>query len=187
MSIVVAVRKDDVTAIAADTLTIFGDQQRTPTSNARSRKVMRLGSAVIGATGWGVYDDILAHYLRDRPAPELTSSRSIFAFFLDLWKALHDNYPFVNDQSTGKDSPFGDLDSTFLVGHDAGIHKVAGDLGVTAFMQYHAIGSGSEYALGAMQTLYDEPLSAEHIARRAVAAACEFDVYCGGEIDVLIV
>ncbi|MEM7229972.1 MAG: hypothetical protein AAF432_14280 [Planctomycetota bacterium] len=187
MSVVVAVRKNGKTVLAADSLTTFGDSEMTPGINARSAKISRIGNAVVGSTGWGVYDDILAHYLRDRDAPDLSTAQSIFAFFLEFWKALHDAYPFVNDQAGGKDTPFGDLDSTFLVGSALGIFKVSSDLGVTPFERYYAVGSGSEYALGALYESYDGLGESDLIARGAVSAACAFDVHCGGDIDVLSV
>ena len=55
---------------------------------------------------------------------------------------------------------------------------------VSRFEQYYAIGSGAEYALGALYNLYEWEQSAEIIARGAVETAIAFDVYCGGEINV---
>jgi len=79
--------------------------------------------------------------------------------------------------------PFAKLESTFLLVNESGIYRVAGDMDVTQFQQYSAIGSGSYYALGALRVLYDQPLSAEQIGRRAVQVGIDFDVYCGGRID----
>jgi ATP-dependent protease HslVU (ClpYQ) peptidase subunit len=184
MSIIVAVRKHDQIVMAADTLTCFGDAQRIPASNATTPKLQRLGDALVGASGWGVYDRILDAHLAERPVPDLGSERAIFAFFLDLWRALHDRFNFVNDQAQSKDSPFGDLDSSFLVASRAGMFKVSSDLDVSRFERYYAIGSGAEYALGAMHACYDDLPTAEDIARRGVEAAIAFDVYCDGEITV---
>jgi acyl-CoA thioesterase YciA len=62
-------------------------------------------------------------------------------------------------------------------------HVLAGDKDVTQFQQYSAIGSGSYYALGALRVLYDQPLSAEQIGRRAVQVGIDLDVCCGRRID----
>ena len=40
------------------------------------------------------------------------------------------------------------------------------------------------YALGAMYQIYDQDADAAELARRAVETAIEFDIYCGGEIDL---
>ncbi|MHC5115016.1 MAG: hypothetical protein ACYTGP_11385 [Planctomycetota bacterium] len=185
MSVIVAVRKFDTTVIAADSLTCFGDSQRVPQANAVTPKVRRIGTSLVGASGWAVYDSIITDFLADRPPPDLTTPEAIFSFFMVLWRAMHDNYSFVNDQAQSKDSPFGDLDSTFLIANRGGIFKVSPDMDVSGFQQYYAIGSGSEYALGAMHHLYETDQSAEVIARKAVDTATQFDLYCGGAINVM--
>ncbi len=182
MSIVVAVRKNGRTVIAADSLTSFGDSQRIPSANSTTAKVQRVGDSLMGSTGWAVYDNILDSFLATRPGPDLSFERPIFEFFLDLWKALHERYTFVNDQPHEKDSPFGDLDSSFLIASQNGIFKVSHDLDVCRFEQYYAIGSGSEYALGALYNLYELSQNPDEIAQRAVHTAMQFDVHCGGEI-----
>lgn len=185
MSIIAAVRKNDQTFLAADTLTCFGDSHRVPQSNAITPKIRRIGGVVVGGSGWGVYDRILDAHLAEQPDPPLSNEPEIFAFFMDLWRVMHDKYSFVNDQAGSKDSPFGDLDSSFLVGSPHGIYKVSPDMDVSRFDQYYAIGSGAEYALGALYNLYEWEESGEIIARSAVESAIAFDVYCGGEITVM--
>lgn len=185
MSVVVAVHKNDSIVMAADTLTCFADDEQIPQDNSRSVKIVRIGRSIIGGAGWGVYDDIFNDFLADRHPPELGSERAIFQFFLDLWKALHEKYTFVNDQAGNKDSPFGDLDSSFLIVNATGVYRVCSDLSVSRFNQYHAVGSGSPYALGAMQALFDTDMDGRQIAERAVRAAMAFNVYCGGAVDVL--
>lgn len=54
----------------------------------------------------------------------------------------------------------------------------------------YAVGSGSAYALGAMQGLNSRDLAARGAyeqARRAVFVASRYDQYTGGEIDVLTI
>ncbi|MBT4076738.1 MAG: MFS transporter, partial [Gammaproteobacteria bacterium] len=46
---------------------------------------------------------------------------------------------------------------------------------VDEYTQYWAIGSGAEYALGAMFTVYDQLDSAEQIALAGVKAGAKFD------------
>ncbi|MHC4141362.1 MAG: hypothetical protein ACYSUF_05580, partial [Planctomycetota bacterium] len=108
MSIVVAVKKNDRIVMAADSLNVFG-QERIPTDNAKATKIRRIGSALMAVTGWSVYANILDDLLADVKTPPLGDEKEIFAFFLDLWRELHERYPFVNDQPHHKDSPFGDL------------------------------------------------------------------------------
>jgi len=186
MSIILAVSRNGRTVMGADTLTCFGESQRVPAANLSTVKIRRLGSSIIGSSGWGVYDCILHDYLGDR-VPDLEDERRIFAFFVELWKVMHDRYSLVNDQAQAKDSPFGDLDSSFLIANRNGIYKVSPDMDVSRFDQYFAIGSGADYALGALHALYPTVEDAEELARRALETASDFDVYCGGEAAVLAV
>ena len=184
MSIAVAVRKKGKTVVAADTQENFGDRKVLRT-NHRSAKIMKVGSSYVAQSGWGLYENILGDYVARVGAPRLRNQREIFTFFIKLWKQLHQKYSFVNDQVEQEDkSPFADLDSSFLVVNRAGIFQVSGNMSVTEFKEYYAIGSGAPYALGALHALYVQGLAAEDIARRACAAAMDFDVFCGGELDV---
>ena len=47
-----------------------------------------------------------------------------------------------------------------------------------------AIGSGGNYALAAARALYDQPLDAETIARKAMGIAAEICVYTNGNLTV---
>lgn len=184
MSIAVAVRTAEHIVLATDSKRTFGGGA-VPAENLRDVKLRRVGGAYVATTGWGVYTNILEDYLRGGRSPRLTDSASIFAFFRNFWKALHQRYAFVNDQCSEADSPFGDLDASFLVAAETGIFYVACDMSVTEFDQYYAVGSGAGYALGAMHALYNARSDAERVARGAVAAASALDIYCGGDVNLV--
>jgi ATP-dependent HslUV protease subunit HslV len=184
MSIAVAVRTGNDIVLATDSKRTFGGNAVSE-SNLRDVKLRRVGDAYLATTGWGVYANILDDYLRITKNPRLSDSRQIFTFFRGFWKALHQRYAFVNDQCTESDSPFGDLDASFLIVSKSGIFYVACDMSVTEFQQYYAVGSGATYALGAMHALYTPSGRAEAIARKAVAAASSLDIYCGGEVNLV--
>ncbi len=184
MSVAVAVRKGRTIAIGADSQESFGDR-RVLRPDHTSSKIMKVGSSFLGQTGWGLYENILGDYLAKVGTPRLRNEVEIFAFFNRLWKRMRRDYSFVNDQSVGEDkSPFADLDAAFLVVNANGIFHVTGQMSVTRFARFDAIGSGGAYALGALHAIYEGRLRAEQLARRACAAAVHFDVSCGGESDV---
>ena len=142
----------------------------------------------MAATGWTLYSNILADVLgRRRAVPRLDGEVNIFKFFTRLWEDLHERYNFVKDQADDADSPFGSLDSTFLVVCARGIFGVASDLSVLRYERYFAIGSGAPIALGAVHALYDSERDAEAIAHSAVLAAIDHDVYCGLPVHVATV
>ncbi len=182
MSVIAAVRKGHHIAIAADTQDNFGDL-RPPAANHEAMKLREIGGAILGSSGWALYDDILEHYLNKRRRFSLKDRGSIFAFFVQFWKDLRKQYPFVNDQP-GKESetPFANLDATFLVASPGGIFLISSNMSVSEFRQYYAIGSGGDYAIGAMHALYGDVPDPATIAQRAVQAAMDYDACCGGRV-----
>jgi ATP-dependent HslUV protease subunit HslV len=179
MSIAVAVKSKGRIVIACDSKRTFGSGQVTE-ANLADVKVRKAGAAYLATTGWGLYSNILDDYLAGRRSVRLTDQNSIFSFFRVFWKDLHERYSFVNDQRQDDESPFGDLDASFLIASSRGIFSVACDMSVTEFAQYYAIGSGAPYALGALHALYHEGVDPEIAARKAVSAATALDIYCGG-------
>jgi ATP-dependent protease HslVU (ClpYQ) peptidase subunit len=181
MSVAVAVQKNRELVLATDTQSTFGTT-RVPSNMNVSTKVRKIGSSYLATTGWGLYEDVLDDFLAKRKIRKLTDRKSIFHFYQKLWKDLHSVYSFVNDQCGNKDeTPFGHLDSSFLVTNRNGIFYVAPDMSVTQFSRFFAIGSGGLYSLGALHGLYDGGKSARELAGKAVEAAIAFCAYCGGE------
>ena len=185
MSIVVAVAKSDRVVMASDVQSNFGSR-KVPPDNQRSRKIRRVGGSLLGRTGWSVYENILDDlFARRDEEPDLGDAQAVFRFFTALWKELHSRYAFVNDQSGRKNSPFGDLGGSFLVANRAGIHYVSRNTGVSRFEKYFAIGSGADFALGALHQLYDREPDPEAVARSAVETASALNAHCGAGIDLL--
>lgn len=183
MSIAVAVKSQNRIVIACDTKRTFGSGE-VPESNLTDVKVREVGAAYLAITGWGLYSNILDDYLRTRRNVRLADQASIFSFFRVFWKDLHERYSLVSDQRHDDESPFGDLDASFLIANRNGIFSVACDMSVTHFEQYYAIGSGAPYGLGAMHTLYRESADPLALARKGVEAAIALDLYCGGAVTV---
>ncbi len=185
MTIIAAVRKGDLIVVASDSQTNW-DTHREHTDNVIWPKVRRFGSTLIGSAGWAVYDNILEHYIDSlEELPAFEGEREIFEFFCDLRLQMKEEYGFVNDQcDERKDSPFSDLDATFLLANPHGIFGVTSQMSVARYKKYHAIGGGSDYAVGALHTLYEDVEDPEELARRAVQTAIHFDIYCGGDIDL---
>lgn len=185
MSIVVAVRKKNRMAMACDTLQCFGSMKQYD-DNVDSPKIRRIGSSLVGCTGWGVYDNILLDYVARKRPPELKDVATVYRYFLGLWKKLREGeYGFVKEQRNDDDSPFVDLDASFLILNRHGIFRVGSDIGVLPCRHYWAIGSGSAYAFGALHTVFDSTNDPGKLAETAVRTAMHFDDACGGEAIVM--
>lgn len=183
MTIAVAVSKGGRTVIAADSLVNFGGQ-RFPVENCRFSKIYRLGDSLLAWAGWSLYTEMLDAYLEATPPPTLYSEAEVFSFFVRFWKALRSDFTLLSS-GRERDHPFADLDSVFLLVNKAGIFRVAGDLDVTLFQQYSAVGTGSKYALGALRVMYDNMDDPAEMASRAVQVGIDFDVHCGGSVDLV--
>jgi ATP-dependent HslUV protease subunit HslV len=183
MSVVIAVQKGPTIAIACDSI-LHSGSRREAEDNVVSPKIRRFGQSYVASTGWSVYDNVMVDYLSRRAAPAFRDEVGIYRFFLTLWKALRRDYGLVNEQCHEDKSPFGDLDSSFLIVNRNGIFGVDVDMSVLRYRKYHAIGSGSEYAMGAVHALYDHERDAQTIARRAADAAVFFEKSCGGAVQV---
>lgn len=180
MSTIVAVEKYGHTVLACDTLTSCGSMACV--NSAGLPKVTRVGTSFIGSTGFSVYKNVLDHYLAGRRAPTLKDERAVLDFFVRFWRALHEDYHFVNDQARSDDpSPFADLDAEFLVVNRYGIFQVQDILGVTRYERYCAIGSGASHAEGALEVLMAQETTAHETAREGVRVAMKFDRATGGE------
>ncbi len=186
MSIIVAVEKASELVMAADTQENFGEHA-VPSMLRKAEKFRPVGDALVGCAGWAVYDNLLDDYLPRQKKVNLGSSKAIFSFFLDFWQALREDYSLVNPQPAVDEeegTPFGELDSDFLIVHQSGLYHVSSQLAVVRFDRFAAIGSGSDYAAGALYALYDSELDAETLARRAVETAMAFRPDCGGEVHL---
>jgi ATP-dependent HslUV protease, peptidase subunit HslV len=183
MTVAVAVRKGGRTVLAADSLVNFGGQ-RFRAENCTFHKIKRVGDSFLVWAGWSLYAELLNAHLERHPPPALRSEAEVFTFFVQFWRAMRDDYTFMHRAAPSVEHPFADLDSVFLLANQAGIFRVASDMDVTLFEQYSAIGSGSKYALGALQVLYEQLEDPAEIARRAAQVGIDSDVYCGGPIDL---
>ena len=185
MSIIVAVRKKERIVLAADTLSVFGSNSPT-VANHSAKKLRRVGSSIMGSTGWALYANILDDYLASKEEePVLLSEPDVFRFFLELWQAMKEHYSFVNDQCADDDSPFANLDASFVVANQDAIFHIGSNLSITRFEQYTAVGCAADYALGALFATYEHEDDPEALARKAVSASMALDIHCGGDVDVM--
>ena len=185
MSIIVAVEKNGKKCIAENSLTLVGSRI---IHESKCSGVNRYWDSLIGVTGWQVYHNILASFAETHDPMPLDNQLNVFKMVCELWRFAKEELQFVNDQ--GDDSsqgPFADLDCSMIIANQSGIYKVYSELEVDEVRKYVAIGSGQEYAYGALSVLYDTAASAEEIAKESAKVAIHWDQSCPGETRVLTV
>jgi ATP-dependent HslUV protease subunit HslV len=163
MSTVVVVKKGGKVCIAADSLTSFGDLRMGADYEASHDKILMHDDSYLGIVGSAAHQLVMESIFRqDEIKVDFSSRLAVFETFRLLHPILKDKY-FLN----AKDEDDDPYESTQI-----GVHSLRE---VCEYKKFWAIGSGSEYALGAMYAVYDMLESAEEIAKAGVMAGAEFN------------
>lgn len=179
MSTVVVAKKDGKVCIAADSLTSFGDLRLSSVYDAAHDKVLRYDENYLGIVGSAAHQLVLESVFASKKVVDkkieidFSSRLAIFESFLALHPLLKEKY-FLNAKDED-DDPYESTQIDALIANPFGIFGVHSLREVTEYNKFWAIGSGAEYALGAMFAVYDSAASAEAIAQAGVAAGAEFN------------
>jgi len=185
MTTIVAVRKNGIVAMAADTLTTFGNT-RLPAAMDRSHdKILHIGNSHVGVCGSAAHHLVLANLLGKSPEVQLNSKEAIFETFRKLHPVLKEEC-FLNPKEDEED-PYESSQITALIINASGLYGIFSMREVFEYTQYWAIGSGHEFALGAMQHAYSRLDNATDIARAGVEAGIAFDKNSEGPITLYTV
>jgi ATP-dependent HslUV protease, peptidase subunit HslV len=176
MGIVLAVKKNGVTCIAADSMYVVGGSTKlTGDQVVNSEKIVEWGSSYIGITDHPVWPLVLKNYIvQSKQKPSLQSREEIFDELLKMHQALKDKYYLVTE-GEDDDDEFESSRFESLIINSNGIFKTYHLRSIQQFIHFAAIGSGSSYALGALHALYDRLDSAEEIAKAVLNIVVEFD------------
>lgn len=175
MGIVLAVKKRGTICIASDTMTISGgSRKQTAEHVCNPEKIVKWRASYIGVAAHPIWPLILSSYFKhEKRGPSLESKDEIFDELLKLHKVLKVKYhltPYEDEEDSFESSRF-----ESLIVNPHGIFKTYALRSVQQFIQFAAIGSGAQYALGALHALYNRLDSAEDIAKAALSAVVEFD------------
>lgn len=174
MSTIVAVRKRNRACIAADTLTTFGETRQSSTYEQHEDKIHRFEDNYIGIVGSAAHHIVLQSVLEnDTQGYTFDDRMAIFESFRKLHPILKEKY-FLNPKDDEED-PYESMHIDALIVNPSGVFGVFSLREVFEYSRFWAVGSGAEFALGAMYAVYDRIEGAEEIARIGVAAGAEFN------------
>lgn len=175
MTTIVAVKKNGFAAIAADTLTSWGNVTESAVHVTNHQKIVAYENNYFGITGSSAFKVIFEHWLSSTTnKPNFDSVQNIFSSWLEFHELLKSDY-FVREYEDEKD-PFESSRVNLLIANPYGIFAVGALRTVIEYNTFTAFGSGFDISLGAMRALYDnETESAESVATRAIEIAAEFD------------
>jgi ATP-dependent protease HslVU (ClpYQ) peptidase subunit len=189
MTTIVGIQGDGFALLATDSrISSFdekGDVYQYTTLGAGSSKLATNGKYLVGAAG-DVRAINLLHHAFHPPvcAPSLRGKRLdtfITTKFIPALTKLFDEHGYTTSED--KRSHKAEHDSTIVVAINATIYIIEGDYSWTSDTTgLYSAGTGSSYALGALQALTHKnttPQQAKTIALKALNIAAKYDPYTG--------
>jgi ATP-dependent protease HslVU (ClpYQ) peptidase subunit len=173
MTTIVLVRKGGSAVIAADSLTTFGTTRLAPAYDRSPEKIVRYRDSFIGVAGSAAHQLVLENILERNPNLDLNGKAAIYESFRRLHPILKDE-AFLNPKEE-EDDPYESSQMTCMVANATGIFAVYSMREVFEFDRFWAIGSGRDFALGAMWATFAKARSAAAVAEVGVMAGAEFD------------
>jgi ATP-dependent protease HslVU (ClpYQ) peptidase subunit len=173
MTTLVAVRKNDEIAIAADSLTTFGDTRLSAEYDRTSEKIVQYRGTYIGLCGSAAHQLVFESLLASHTELDFSNKAAIFETFRKLHPILKEQH-FLNPKEE-EDDPYESTQVTALVANENGIFGVYSMREVFEYSRYWSVGSGREFALGAMHAEYPKRKGAAAIARAGILAGAAFD------------
>ena len=190
MTTLTVVKKGGEVAIAADSLTTFGDTRLGRSYKGEHDKILQIAGSWIGVCGSSAHHLVLTsclHQLAEQSGDnagnlKLGSRQEVYETFRRLHPILKE-HAYLNPKED-EDDPYESSQITALIANDTGIYGVFSLREVFEFDRFWGIGSGRNFALGAMHAGYDSTASAAEIATLGVNAGIEFDTSSGGPVVV---
>lgn len=173
MTTIVVVRKGDRAVIAADSLTTFGATRLAPAYDRSPHKITAYRDSFIGVAGSAAHQLVLENLLERHPTLEFHGKAAIYETFRKLHPVLKDE-AFLNPKEED-DDPYESSQMTVMIANPSGVFAVYSMREVFEFDRFWAIGSGRDFALGAMFTAYEHAKDVRVIAEAGVVAGAEFD------------
>ncbi len=180
MTTIVVVRKAGEVAIASDSLVTFGDT-RLSGHYEQNEKVIKVGDSWVGLAGSTAHFAVMRKLLTSMEC-RLSSRDEVFETFLKVHSMLKEQF-FLNPKEEDTD-PYESSQITALIANPTGIYGVYSYREVFSFDRFWGIGSGRNFALGAMFHCYDKLKTARAIAEAGVRAGIEFDKSSSGPFRV---
>ena len=180
MTTLVAVKKNGMAAIAADSLTTFGDTRLGRQYKGEHDKILEINGSFIGLCGSSAHPLVISSLLPKLEDARLGSRMEVYETFRRLHPILKEQ-GYLNPKED-EDDPYESSQITALIVNNTGIYGVYSYREVFDYDRFWGIGSGRNFALGAMFAAYDRCRTAADVAKIGVEAGAEFDTATQGPI-----
>ena len=173
MTTLVVVRKNNEATIAADSLTTFGDTRLSADFDRTYDKIVHYKGTYIGLCGSAAHQLVFESLLAKHDDFDFSTKHAIFETFRKLHPILKEQH-FLNPKEE-EDDPYESTQVTALIANPSGIFGVYSMREVFEYTRFWAVGSGREFALGAMHSQYAVLKTAAAIAVAGIDAGATFD------------
>ena len=180
MTTLVAVKKNGMAAIAADSLTTCGDTRLGRQYKGEHDKILEINGSFIGLCGSSAHPLVISSLLPKLEDARLGSRMEVYETFRRLHPILKEQ-GYLNPKED-EDDPYESSQITALIVNNTGIYGVYSYREVFDYDRFWGIGSGRNFALGAMFAAYDRCKTAADVAKIGVEAGAEFDTATQGPI-----
>ena len=182
MTTIAVVKKGGEVAIAADSLTTFGDTRLGRQYKGEHQKILDVQGSWVGICGSSAHHLVIVSALARLEDVRLGSRMQVYETFRRLHPVLKE-HAYLNPKED-EDDPYESSQMVALIANATGIYGVYTMREVFEFDRFWAIGSGRNFALGAMHAAFDGDQPAGRIAEMGVAAGIEFDTASGPPVVV---
>ena len=189
MTTIVVVKKAGQVVIAGDTLTTFGSVRLGHSHDGSPEKLLKHGESYFGISGSAAHQLVLENLLKRHPDFSFNSKEEIFESFRKIHPILKEE-AFLNPKEED-DDPYESSQLTALIANPYGIFGVYSMREVFEFEKFWASGSGRDFALGAMFTVYSgkatQAASAEDVALAGIHAGVEYDTGTALPMNLVVI
>lgn len=178
MTCIVGIKRDGKVVIASDSLTTLDSLKLV--NNCNDPKIIKFPKFNIALAGIGPISELLEEFRKVEPEEinwegyELNCRQDCIDFTRSFVERFEERFPSNEDYKF--EFMVGTKDKLFLILDGGSAFEIS---------SFWSIGSGSSYALGALNILYNiigNELNIEDAASVAVETACKFDKDCQGPI-----
>lgn len=183
MSTIVVAQKNGVACIGADTMSCLGPLRQKGHHIVNHSKITQIGDTYIGLTGTSSSLVVMASYFANPERPrDFSSTSGIFETFRHAHHWMKAEYFMAT--APDKDEEYETTQFYGLIANPHGIFALYSYRSAQQFQKFWAAGSGRDYALGAMQSVYDQSESAVEIVKAGLRASAEFDSATEGPFEI---
>ena len=174
MSTIVVVQKNGIASIGADTLSSLGSLRQKAHHLVNKSKITKVGDTYIGLTGTSASLVVLNSYFDNPERPrDFSSTDAIFETFRVAHHYMKTEYYMATYPDKGEE--YETTQFYGLAANPNGIFAIYSYRTAQQFTKFWAAGSGRDYALGAMHTVYPYFENPDDIVKAGLEAAAEFD------------